>query len=473
MEGAGHSEETSGPALAKCFIGVCCLPRIGRQLKKSGSSEMQVFCRLTRNLRHFPILACLLAFFCVGGVELAYSQSLRTGPERPGLTRVSTDEELSHFLANPPPRYRGLDPSIRTLLGRSVLEKTLIQPDSRRFTGPTLWQFIDERMNSAHLQTLVQVRFAARELGVWSQMERLRSIYYGSSWGVDFFGNANRMRRVVASDQFCGDWDLVRRWHARSRHAWFRHLGDGPGALGFHFGLDAGEGYHNLHLDSTNPANGHLPGSHTCTYSVPSVVSHNIDISSAGGGFPVPFARRETERYLAARLLRGIEEDVRSRPPRMQTNALRGILHRVRQVNAQMNSEEESLRAFAVSDEGMRASSTGVAPSFLGTLLSSTQDFARSLREQGVLLGFFPDPDSTDAGILQEDAAVDVTGHSLAPGRLVDSASPEIRAQVLSLDILVLRQFESIVADVLTPNQIDELYRIARIYAQYQSTLSR
>ncbi len=434
---------------------------------------MQDLNRPVSNQKVRPVLGFVLAIFCVGGVELASAQSMRVGPQGPGLTRTATAEELSQFLANPPPRYRGMDASIRTLLGRSVLEKTLTQPDSRRYTGPTLWQFIDEHMNSAHLQTLVQVRFAARELGVWNQMERLKSIYYGSSWGVDFFGSASRIRRVVTSDQFCGDWDLVRRWHARSRHDWFRHLGDGAGALGFHFGLDAGEGYHNLHLDSTNPANGHLPGSQTCSYSVPSVVGHNIDISSASGGFPAPFARRETERYLAARLLQAIEEDVRSRPSRMQTNALRGILHRIRQINTQMNLEEESLRILAVSDDGMRAIPTGMAPSFLSSLLNSTQDFARSLREQGIHLGFFPDPDSTDAGIHQEDAAVDEAGRSLAPGRLVDTASPEVRARVLSLDVLALRQFESIVADALTPNQMDELYRIARIYAEYQSILPR
>ena len=185
------------------------------------------------------------------------------------------------FTAAPPERYRALDSATRDLLARSVYSHSLEAPDSRKFKGATLWQFIDERMPATLLATVVQIRAAAEEQGIAASMTLLREIYAGSSWGVSFYGDEAALRTRVAHSDFCHDLDaVVRPEHGNTQHTWWRHLGLKAGLGALHLGISDGAGYNNLHFDTTNPAvkRGSFGSSELCSYSLGQVLAHNADL---------------------------------------------------------------------------------------------------------------------------------------------------------------------------------------------------
>lgn len=185
------------------------------------------------------------------------------------------------FIANPPERYRVIEANTRELLAQSVLEQTLIEPDSRGFAGESLWQFLDERFTTAQLQTIVQIHSAAQKQGMSQAIARLRSVYAGTSWGIKFYGDERALRERAKRSDFCHDLDaIVRREHGNTAHSWWRHLGEQPGLGALHLGVSEGAPYHDLHIDTTNPAKskGSLGSAELCSYAPLKVIEHNFDI---------------------------------------------------------------------------------------------------------------------------------------------------------------------------------------------------
>ncbi|MBI3544378.1 MAG: hypothetical protein HY075_13990, partial [Deltaproteobacteria bacterium] len=197
---------------------------------------------------------------------------------------VLAAEVPASFIASPPARYQALDSATRDLLARSVLEKKLIVPDSRAFTGATLWDFLDGSFTPALLETVVQLRKAAEDQRLAPYIVTLREVYAGTSWGIKFYGPDALIASRLLGDDFCHDIDsIVRREHGNTPHTWWRHLGTVAGLGSLHLGLSDGAGYHDLHIDTTNPATrrGAFGDASLCDYSMKKVLAHNMDIKSS------------------------------------------------------------------------------------------------------------------------------------------------------------------------------------------------
>jgi hypothetical protein len=219
-----------------------------------------------------------------------------------------------HAADDPPPRYAPLAAELLRLLARSVG----VLAEFGTAPRTTLWAYLDG-LEAAHLATLVQLHAATRQLGVWDHITRLRHVYFGSSWGIDFEGDAAAVRSRIEGDRmWCKDLQrFVRPEHGNTRHDWWRNT-EHPGERGLHVGLDAGEGWMNLHYDSHVPALGRYENDVTifpmealisaalgctCRYDLLEVYSHNRDIHSTGGhDFPAPFSEIPRMRYVSDKL---------------------------------------------------------------------------------------------------------------------------------------------------------------------------
>src|SRR4051794_14296168 len=78
------------------------------------------------------------------------------------LSPFAMAADLQAFTAHPPEKYSKLDPEVRDLLANSILEHTLEMPDSRSFTGETLWTFLEEHLAPSGLQALIQIHDGAK-----------------------------------------------------------------------------------------------------------------------------------------------------------------------------------------------------------------------------------------------------------------------------------------------------------------------
>lgn len=125
------------------------------------------------------------------------------------------------------------------------------------FTGKnaarTFWEGV-RALSPANLHTLVQIYRSTVSAGLWPMIGELDYIYtFGTSWGIGFIGSSDP-RALTRNGQWGFDHpqSLVASKHGGSAHEWFRQ-DTGAGNPGLHLGLDVGAGYHNVHIDPTNP----------------------------------------------------------------------------------------------------------------------------------------------------------------------------------------------------------------------------
>jgi hypothetical protein len=280
----------------------------------------------------------------------------------PAAADQATMANDPHATDNPPARYAALPGELLRLLARSVG----VLSEFGRTPKPTLWDYLDG-LEAAHLATLVQLHAATRHLGIWNEITTLRHVYFGSSWGIDFHGNAAAVRTRIEGDRlWCKDLQrFVRPEHGNSQHDWWRNT-EHPGERGLHVGLDAGEGWMNLHYDSHVPALGRYENDVTifpveailsaalgctCRYDLLEVYTHNRDIHSAGGhDFPAPFAEIPKMRYVSDKLaaLAGYEID----DPFGDIPAANGLMSGYVATRRELNAFDQESRNFAVQPGG-------------------------------------------------------------------------------------------------------------------------
>ncbi len=260
------------------------------------------------------------------------------------------------FISQTPERYQALDTATRDLLARSVLAKKLIAPDSRGFSGTTLWQFLDEKFSPSLLEALVQTRQAAQDLGLANAVVELREVYSGTSWGIKFYGpDALIAQRLTRSD-FCHDMDsFVRREHGNTEHAWWRHLVSTVGLGSLHLGISAGAGYHDLHFDTTNPAQsrGSFGNPDLCSYSFRRLIAHNNDIH--GKQFTSElrdFLKLEHLGYFQWRLNSVIDNDLKYSPP-ANRHGWPELLTTVQKIVAQQSRVTDEAKRLATRLDGI------------------------------------------------------------------------------------------------------------------------
>jgi hypothetical protein len=150
---------------------------------------------------------------------------------------------------DPPPQYASLDPRVRDLLWRSRDTYDVLHNAS---TPEEFWKALDG-ISGADLQAAVQVLKQVEVAGL-TGIDKVRKIYnYGSSWGLDYNGAPPPVGAPAWGYDF--PQDKVRAEHGGAAIDWNRQ-NTGAGNSGLHAGVDAGAGYHNLHIDPTNPMKG-------------------------------------------------------------------------------------------------------------------------------------------------------------------------------------------------------------------------
>ena len=200
------------------------------------------------------------------------------------------------------------------MLALSVLDHSLIAPDSRDFKGATLWEFLDDYFPCSGIQTLVEVHREAKRLGLWAWVNRLHTVYAGSSWGFEFYGPTDALQDRMGHKDFCHDIDrFVRPEHGNTQHKWWRSLSRKNPVGSLHVGVSDGAPYHNMHFDTLNPAIGRLAFglSETCNYSAVLVAAHNVDIHTDLALSAVsPFLFIESLNYVAKRPLEALRNSI-------------------------------------------------------------------------------------------------------------------------------------------------------------------
>lgn len=175
------------------------------------------------------------------GPPAAESETKRIGPS--GLDPDNDPRQV-------PADFAALPVPIIQLLARSRERMSVF---AGKNADRTFWESM-RAISPANLHTLVQIYLGTVSAGLWPMIGQLDHIYtFGTSWGIGFVA-ASDPRALTRNGQWGFDHpqSVVASQHGGSAHEWFRQA-TGAGNPGLHLGLDVGAGYHNVHIDPTNP----------------------------------------------------------------------------------------------------------------------------------------------------------------------------------------------------------------------------
>lgn len=209
------------------------------------------------------------------GPPAAESETKRIGPS--GLDPDNDPRQV-------PADFAALPVPIIQLLARSRERMSVFAGKNE---DRTFWESM-RAISPANLHTLMEIYRGTLSAGLWSMIGQLDHIYtYGTSWGIGFVASSDP-RALTRNGQWGFDHpqSVVASEHGGSAHEWYRQA-TGAGNPGLHLGLDIGAGYHNVHIDPTNPmarvSDGN-PGDTTyvpkgwAIYSLPETAAHVLEI---------------------------------------------------------------------------------------------------------------------------------------------------------------------------------------------------
>ena len=267
-----------------------------------------------------------------------------------------------------PPQYQNFPRNLARKVEESIALMVQHQSEFRRAgqSANNIWSWLD-LLPSALIQTLIQSYDGAQQLGIWPLVAQIRTVYAGSSWGIEWLGNSAALQSLVTRGNFCEDPDVVEaRFHPGPAH-WWRHLGGGAGRRGMHVGVDAGLGFNNFHWDSNNPAternNNPVVGAaqntlgvrsdqlntESCRYSPTALAHHASDVAGPANqehDFPDPYIQFDRLQYGTRRVHGAANREMGdARAP--QRGSLRDTRATLEQIAADVAAMEPRVRALS------------------------------------------------------------------------------------------------------------------------------
>jgi len=313
----------------------------------------------------------------------------------PGSRGIAGKDQAADFIANPPARYAQIPMELRLVLARSILDKSLPYPAEATHMSVSLWDYLDNWMAASQIQTLMEVHREGTSLGVWPAINRIRKVYTGSSWGIQFSGPVDVLEARSKQKDICHDIDwIVRRDHGNTKHTWWRFIPGWDGVGYAHLGIGAGQDYHDLHFDSTNPATERLGVGDTCNYGVVRVIKHNVEIRMVDvtmTGAVRGFLLIERAHYIHQRVLGVIDHDLLFSPP---TSHYRwtAVQKRLTFLKAQRDQINQDAHAIAATQDGFdtvhKLVSTSLTP-FVSKFNEDLLLFIQTIKEEGLDNGYF------------------------------------------------------------------------------------